>query len=632
MATWQFRKLNPNETSGTSTSEDNFAQEERTNVDILVRECIQNPLDARIPGERVEVHFVWRTISRTKTAFGRTLLTPALEKQLQLGKVLVDGTISDEIPVLVIEDFGTIGLIGTYTDSTVEGEGQNWNAFWFREGEGVKPTKANGGAGQGKLTMYVASRMRIVAALTTRLSDKKRLLFGSCRFRRNYVVDTERYAREARFGSTDDPNKLCEPIIDATSLDQYEKDLGIFRGDRPGTTFLIPQPDPTITVDAIAIAVMNEFYFPILRGRLTVYVNGREYSKATIANHAAAIEEKLRTTPEFRKFVTTICEKHLDEQIPKLTESWGQNTKILAEHFLPEHLEAARSTFANGEITCAAFPIRVSSIAHGARIGHVKVFAQTGETVSETDEIFIRQDLAIDKEKSLRSAKRLVPARALTLIDDDVLSAYLAAAEEPTHREWNGSRPKLAEQYSDVSKPLRLVRHAASRLVEFLAPPPIRDSVALASFFPDLAADEAPNKGRATKTKPKPDGPTDPIVDVKPPRKRPLEMTPLDDGAIIRVINSSAESAQFPITCKLELAYATEFGNAYDQWDSADFFLSLKQHVARSHKVSELTPAGNSLAFTIDGPESMLVIGGFDLKRQLEMRLTYQETSNAGDQ
>ena len=53
--------------------------------------------------------------------------------------------------LLLIEDFGTFGLRGTYDDPDADGEEQNWNAFWFREGEGAKGAGGNGRAGQGRL-------------------------------------------------------------------------------------------------------------------------------------------------------------------------------------------------------------------------------------------------------------------------------------------------------------------------------------------------------------------------------------------------------------------------------------------------------------------------------------------------
>lgn len=631
MASWQFRTLNPNDTSGTSTSEDNFAQEERTSADILVRECIQNPLDARYGQQNVEVHFRWVTADRKSTQFTRDVLTPDLAAQLARGGVLQSASFANEVSFLVIEDFGTTGLCGTYQDSGIEGDGENWNAFWFREGEGAKPTRANGGAGQGKLTMYVASGLRTVIALTTRVTDDKRLLFGSCRFRRNYLVGSARYAREARFGTTSDPDVLSQPIADEGKLDQYESDLGIARGKRPGTSFVIPMPDQAITPEAISIAVLNEFYFPILRGRLTVFVNGAEFSKSTITSLAQKMHASLRGSAEMRIFIDQVCAQHLaGNDVALFNENWGQDAKLLPEHLAEAQATKIKLDFSEGKIVSARFPIRVSSVKKGAELGYVRVFAQGGDSVIETDEIFVRQDLAIDKEKSLRSSKRLTPARALILVDDEVLSQYLAAAEEPTHREWNGSRPKLLEQYRNVAKPLRLVRHAASRLVEFLSPPAAKDSVALSSFFPDADAEIGANKGKAAKNDKADVGPNTVKTELPPPRRRKLELLPLDDGATVRVTEGQTTEGDFPIRCQVELAYATEFGNAYEQWDAADFFLS-KTDVLETMNVSDLDFKGNKLAFAITSPDALLTVGGFDKRRQLEIRLTYEENANAGD-
>ncbi|MGX9190980.1 hypothetical protein [Stenotrophomonas sp. Ker107b] len=58
MAAWQFRTPSPNENSGSSISDDNFSIEERTNVEILVRETLRNPLDARASfDEQVKVNY-----------------------------------------------------------------------------------------------------------------------------------------------------------------------------------------------------------------------------------------------------------------------------------------------------------------------------------------------------------------------------------------------------------------------------------------------------------------------------------------------------------------------------------------------------------------------------------------------
>lgn len=631
MTKWQFRTLNPNDTSGASTAEDNFAQEERTSVDILVRECIQNPLDARQDGEKVQVHFKWRTLESGASTFVNDLFTEDFRDQQVLAGMANTTIKPAGIDVLVIEDFGTIGLRGCYDDSAVEGEEQNWNAFWFREGEGAKPSKANGGAGQGKLTMYVASQIRTVAALTTRATDGKRLLFGSCRFRRNYVIGKDRYAREARWGNTSNPSELAMPVQDDVVLDQYEKELQIHRGANSGTSFLIPMPDATITPDSITAAVINEFYFPVLRGTLTVYVDKQEISNVTIAGLATQLSSGLRLAAPYRAFLDEIAKQHLNEQpLATFDEGWGKEPKLLPDHLPTGQVQVMRDVFQSGAIISAAFPIRVSSIASGQKQGRLRVFLQEAEP-DKAHELFVRQDLAVDKEKSLRTARRLAPARALILIDDDVLSRFLAAAEEPTHREWNGSRPKLALQYRNAAATLKLVRHAASRLLELLVPPATKDNLALASFFPDIAAKKETTKAKQPKKKDAPEGGDSGVVEAPPPKQRKLELLALDDGAMVRVNPATVADCVFPMTCKLELAYATELGKPFDQWDAADFYLTEKSQGIAAINVQEIVPRGNEISFEISGPDGNISVSGFDKNRQLEMRLKYTEDGDANN-
>jgi hypothetical protein len=629
MTQWQFRTLNPNDTSGTSTAEDNFAQEERTSVDILVRECIQNPLDARLDNENIKVHFKWRTLDLNKSTFARDLLTEEFKNQQSSAGITKEINASASVDILVIEDFGTIGLRGRYDDSATEGDDQNWNAFWFREGEGAKPSKANGGAGQGKLTMYVASQIRMVAALTTRAADGERLLFGSCRFRRNYVIGKDRYAREARWGNTSDANKLSMPIQDNFILNNYEKELQIQRGTKTGTTFLIPMPDPAITPEAITTAIINEFYFPILRGTLTVYINEQEISNITITELATKFSSNLRLAAPYRLFLDEIAKKHLNEKTPSTFDKrWGSTSKLSSDHLPVGQIETMRNAFQNGEIISAIFPISVSSIANGSTLGFLRVFLQDAEP-DKIHELFIRQDLAIDKEKSLRTAKRLAPARALILVDDDILSRFLAAAEEPTHREWNGSRPKLALQFRSAAVTLKLVRHAASRLLELLVPPATKDNLALASFFPDVAAKKETGKPNLRKKNNELTGNDDDPLPRPPAKQRKLELHALDDGAWVYVNPDFANSCIYPLFCKLELAYATDLGKPFDQWDSADFYLTEKSSSINFTDVQNIVPRGNEISFEISGPQGSILISGFDKNRQLEMRLKYTEDSDA---
>lgn len=630
MAFWQFRPLNPNDNSGTSTAEDNFAQEERTNVDILVRESIQNPLDARSSEEAVAIHFHW-LFSRTDASLSRDLLAAEWRQHLSYAGMAIPEVSGNGIPFLAIEDFGTSGLCGTYNDSDKDGPGENWNAFWFREGEGVKPTKANGGAGQGKLTLYLASQVRTLIALTERISDNQLLVAGGCRFGRNYQVKGQRFAREARWGNTADPNVLSTPIHDSAALAKYEEDLGLSRANKCGTSFLIPFPDPDITAQSIRAALLNEFYFPILRNRLTVTLGTEEISSSTIAGLAEAHPDELRTPPRYRRFLASIAERATNSSATDaaVNEAWEKETKLAPEVFDFEQLERLRTKFETGEIVEVRFPVRITTVAHGEKTGQLRVFLQLVEEAAEAHELFIRQDLAIDKEKSLSRARRLVPTMALTLIDDSELSQFLSAAEEPTHREWNARRPRLENAYRRAPLTLRSVRNAAARLVELLAPPAAKDSSALASFFPDYSADPTPKTG-AAKKKTSPTGPTTSVANPPAPRPRKVDLRALDDGAMVKADAARISESDLPIHCRLEVAYATEFGNPYHQWDAADFYLTEKSEITMDG-VGDVSFEGNKVTFVITAPNGWLVLAGFDTNRQLEARLTYQESTDAGD-
>ena len=49
-ATWDYPETAPMRVQGRGLAEDNFAQETKTPLSILIREAIQNPLDARREG------------------------------------------------------------------------------------------------------------------------------------------------------------------------------------------------------------------------------------------------------------------------------------------------------------------------------------------------------------------------------------------------------------------------------------------------------------------------------------------------------------------------------------------------------------------------------------------------------
>lgn len=636
MTYWQFEELSPNDNSGTSTVEDNFANEERTGVEILVRETLQNPLDARHQDDIVEVRYNLISVNRRTSAFAQSLFSDHCCKHLLAGKLTEAEGLPDTIDFLVIEDFGTSGLEGSFTDSSVDGSSENWNAFWFREGQGAKPTKSNGGAGQGKITLYTTSAIRTVLALTRRVSDGAELLLGCCRFRQNYKLpeSTARWSKEGRWSSTETPGELAIPIQNPVFLEKLKVELQLKRGTRTGTTFIVPMPRE-ISLVAIQNAVVNEFYFPIRRGRLKVEVGDVLIDSGSISKVATELGNAGRHALDFRTFMEQAIKSHID-CVPMATakRSWVRETKLTDINFEPPELKALKAAFENSELVNIEFPVQITKKDSTETLsGAFRVILKQHLDGDQSHELFIRQDLGIDGERRLKGSRRIQPCLALTFIQESNLSSLLAAAEEPTHRTWNSKRPKVVGQYKDPDKVLNAVRNAALRLVEFLTPPGKRDDTALSIYFADPTAPPTKRKGGAGI---KPDSPiSEPdlvMPPIPPPRAKPIDFVPLSDGFRIKSNPPEMILKTLPLLCEIDLAYATTFGDPFTQWDAAEFWLDdEKAFPIDCAGVTDLVRDGNQISFNMTHPVAEIKVTGFDTNRQLEVRVNYRESKNAAD-
>lgn len=634
MAHWQFRPLNPNEPSGSSISDDNFADEERTSVEILIRETLQNPLDARSNKSVVRVAYKLVTIDAEQSSFTKALFSDNWIMHFRAGELIKpeEGKPS-KMTFLVIEDFGTTGLEGCYTDSSQDGRTENWNAFWFREGEGAKAIKSNGGAGQGKITLFLASRLRSVFALTKRQSDSSELLFGCCRFKRNYKLEVggERWAKEARWGAQQDPKFLATPLVDPSLLNTVKQELKLSRSNEAGTSFLVPQPIGEITEESLRNAVVNEFFFAIRRGQLIVEVGDITLNAKTIVDVAEAMGDSCRLTKGFRHFLADAAK--IESGAPPTAtakESWTRDAKLNESAFDPKELTALKTAFEKSELVSVDFPVLVKKKSSTEKISaKFRVLLQQDQNADRSQELFIRQDLGIDGEKRLRSARTILPVMALTFIDDTDLSGLLVAAEEPTHRNWNAKRPKVVGMYSAPEAVLNAVRNAALRLVQLISPTASKDETALAVYFSDPTAEKTKKRGADGPNPGVPDTPS-PVPSIPPPKPKPVTIQVLNDGFEVRA--SKAEGYKYPVQCHVELAYATAWGDAFKHWDAADFWVSdEKSYPLAQSGTSDISKELNFIDFQLDSEDSWLRVSGFDQKRRLVIRTKFEGAPDGTD-
>lgn len=633
-AQWVFPTTSSYQVQGRGLSEDNFAHEERSNLELLMREILQNPLDARASDNTGAIRVNIRVLKPGE--FDLAYLRQLLPDEY-MGRLIASGVESlpdvDAASVLVLEDYGTTGLQGEWQNADADGPTENWNAFWFREGEGAKPaTGSNGRAGQGKITYYRIGGARAVFGLTVRASDGKKLLMGRSEFRRVYPFAGKKFLRHS-FWCTGENTAL--PVSEGYALQQFEEAFRLERGSEPGLSLVIPLP--TDFQGRIAMqTVVSEFYFPIAAGKLDLTIGGMQVNATNIdsvANSAlpdeVAREKNSCFTEAFRVFAAEIVEAEKREEVPCLIkEGWDKSASIAEEYFPEGELPSLRDKLEKGQRVCVRFPIHIRPKKNPAIKSHFDVHLQLPEHLDRPEEVYVRKDLLIGAEKHLGSSAHLQKARAATMIREPALSAFLADAEEPTHLRWNGSRPRLAEEYTNPQATLRAVRNAAPRLLAVLSNGLIaRDVKALAKYFTNPAIDGKPSGGgnRKIGQRVKPI-----VVDPPLPVRKPLRIQFGADRVDVVPNGSAAPLADdLPIKCALEMAYEGLDQNPFDAYDPFDFDLGNESsHQVTLDGAELISRDGNRLEFQVNSTNFHVSVRGFDPNLRLRARLTFKEEHN----
>lgn len=632
---WVYPMAGEFHIQGRDLSEDNFAQEERTGLEILMREALQNPLDARDVENSGPVRIRFRVLAAGEfdASYLNGLISSEFRQRLEASGGEALGPVS-AASVLVLEDFGTTGLQGVFNDKNVDGEKENWNAFWFREGEGAKAAPgSNGRAGQGKITYYRIGAARAVFGLTVRKSDGKTLLMGRSAFRRVYPFDgNEKFLRHS-FWCVGKERAL--PETSTQEIDTFKNAFKLSRTDEPGLSLVIPYP---VEFDAkIAIrTIISEFYFPIVRGRLEIQIGEVTINSSNIDQIAKSVlpdeeAKKIKSafTRNFRTFVRRIIESTKAGSVPVvLNPGWEKSSSLSDKDFPVGSIPGLRQKIEKGEAVFVRCPVTVKLKKGKSAETWFDVHLEVPEEMDRSEEAYIRRDLLIGSESHLAKSSYLQKARGLTVIEEDAISAFMADAEEPTHLKWNASRPRLAEDYISPGVTVRAVRLALPRLLAFLSGGLVRRDVkTLARFF------AKPNE-EGTRHSPggkKPgDRDTTPYPQFPVPERKPFRL--VTGKNYVRVVPNGSVSpgdADLPASCTLEVAYEGLDQNPFRDFDPFDFdFSDVHAFPVSWNGITIVERVENRIQFEVKDPVFYLEVTGFDSHIRFRARLNYREKSD----
>ena len=167
-----FRRVGADEVEQEPTQRDQFNSDEVGLAETLIRESLQNSLDARSPtagSVRVRI-----TISEPDEKYGSywDTLLKHLAPHLDAAGVDTAG-VNWKLPrMMVIEDFGTTGLTGQWKAK----DNGNFSDFWRRMGRSHKGGTKGGRWGLGKLVYFSAKAVSMGA--TARSPSQIDFVFG----------------------------------------------------------------------------------------------------------------------------------------------------------------------------------------------------------------------------------------------------------------------------------------------------------------------------------------------------------------------------------------------------------------------------------------------------------------------
>jgi len=594
---WNFREIGEGEPERQPRESEFFIGGDLDIAGSLVRETIQNSLDARqkIP-VRVRFSFVSRNISGDMPLYGNLL------DHLRACKLWNDGISgSPPIRLLVAEDFNTIGLTGSVRrDEIEEGSISNYYNFWWREGIAQKHGGQGGRWGLGKITFYVASKLQSIWGLTVRHDDKRTLLLGKCLLRphryNGKLFDCYGYFSDGKY----------RPVEDAAIIQDFRSRLGITRQTEPGLSIVIPMVTEELTPETIIRSAVVYYFLPIVRGELLIDVQteGKPPLRLDSSNlRQTAQSQSWDGTPWQNQDINSLMD--FVESVGCLENNGGLSplpvppeSPRISESIFGDSLETTRNDFRNGHLIAFRIPVRIRPADGSMKESFFNVFIKKDERLEKSEEFYWRSGILIPNIRTLGRQR----VRALLSASDEPVCAFLGDSETPAHTDWNERTEGFKKKYRNAVATLRFIKGSIREIVRILDIPPAgRETDFLKEVFHIREiTEETGNKG------------------VKPPHPKPPVKPRLFDVVAIRGgfrLHLANTRANLPLEAGVTVAYDIRRGNPFKNYSSWDFDLSrMKRSISGGHV---LTVSDNKMTVRVEKQKFKLEVKGFDPKRDI---------------
>ena len=667
---WRFRKMSPAEVNqGTVVRE--FFEDEPINTR-LVREAIQNSLDAALGKTRgaagagpVRVRFALGGINNplpmAKAARYCDGIAPHLAEIDELDDGLRERARSGNpaasgMPYIVVEDAGTQGLGGDWTEYDTTDPDNHFYWFFRNIGLSGKGDSDNGSWGLGKWVFPDASHVSAYLAVTRR-PDGETLLMGQTVLTK-HTINGQRYDPVGYFGvqNHDDltlPLQLSNPEH-RPFIEQCIADFDLQFRNESGLSLIVPFPrvgsgkaaaaDDTDADDAVGVdlneliaAVVHNYFYPIIAGKLEVIIDAGDGTNPTVVSAAtiSGVVDRLdlpatgeRSIGSYRRLFA-MCRDSINRR-PTDYEVLPALPSGNRERYAETQLAVWRARYQAGEVLAFRIGTDVDRRGEGKKATALRLYLQQDATLTEGHDYYVRGTLSIYGHMDFIRPHR--EACALMVVDEtEPLAAMLRDSEPPAHTYWRPDSSRAFNRWVAARHRIQAVRSTPGNLLRLLEMP--TDTVQKDAFTDIFFWDG--NRSRPTNTRIR-ESPGGYNTDRgKPDGHRPpdFDITRTGNGFRVTIASGSTDP---PTRALLQVAYETPRGNPLSRYVPSDFRLH-----GRGEKLSlqvggcrfEPGKDGNEMFLDIDNPDDFeFAVSGFDPLRDVFVKVErVDDTANADD-
>lgn len=584
-------------------------------TDTLVREAIQNSLDARLDENKpviISFHF-----HIDKIGPRRAFLQQLIEHRMATDLKIPDDWGSDKINWLVVEDFHSTGLRG----SLKKRKDDFWG-YWLNFGVTNKSGTGRGGRGIGRVTFLIASQIQSVIGYTRRRKEDVKVAACGMAALRADEIDGKMRSTHAYLAP-----EACDDVYRLYDSPEFQNEMqrafsfeGYDGEYRSGLGLAILYPHDDLKENRILAAAIEHFAPAIINNDLMIQVGQTTLNSVSIDEIAhdvafnfhdskfrdAAINEDVSKYLSFirqaAKQQKLACTIELPSPNANILQKWGEENQGLVE-YLREKIKSAPVTLD------IVFPLNRNGKAEKVNLWSVVGVCPSGRKPINK---FFRRGMCLPDVKD----KSTGALDIVTLVQrDGQLSTYLNFCEGKAHLdllESNEVRQKLRDGgFDDGYKIKRLVKNLPVELRKLLMADISEPNPRI--FEKYFAKPKKMTNGEDTPVHP---------IPPNPDSMNEFDVKKIKEDGICIIAKS--EFADWPVTATITLAYAN--GSHRPSWSPHDFRL---EDLKISAVNCDLQTNENIVTATKCGEQSKIWISGFDRNREIDVAIKTESTEDA---